>query len=203
MMKKASHLDKYAALFHEKMAQLDPLLQAVLTGHLIIETALDNILTEVFFHPEHVFKEARLGFSQKVHVVRAYGLRKDDNSIWDLVLAVNSVRNEIAHNLAGEKRDARLQQLRSLFMAEASGEMKAALEREWKRLKDVPDQIIVVLACSLCTGFLGAFEADVSSLRNMIDALDESINPDRERVARKTPEQAKAKMKKTAKGDAR
>ncbi len=110
------------------MGQVDPLLQAVLTGPLIIETTLDNILTLVFFHPEHVFKEARLGLSQKVHVVRAYGLRKDDNSIWDLILAVNSVRNEIAHNLAGEKRNARLQQLRSLFMAEASGEMQAALE---------------------------------------------------------------------------
>lgn len=202
MMKKASHLDKYAALFHEKMGQIDPLLQAVLTGHLIIETALDNILTIVFFHPEHVFKEARLGFSQKVQVVRAYGLRKDDNSIWDLVLAVNSVRNEIAHNLAGEKRDARLQQLRSLFMAEASGEMQTALEVEWKRLKDVPDQVIVVWACSLCTGFLGEFEADVSSLRNIIDALDDNINPDRERVARKTPEEAKARMKKAVKGDA-
>ena len=143
MMKNTGHLDKYAALFDEKMAQTDPLLQAVLTGHLIIETALDNILALVFFHPEHVFKEARLSFSQKVHVVRAYGLRKHDNSIWDLILAVNSVRNEIAHNLAGEKRDARRQQLRSLLMAEASGEMQAALEKDWKRLKDVPDPVIV------------------------------------------------------------
>jgi hypothetical protein len=203
MKKNTSHLDKYAALFHEKMGQIDPLLQAVLTGHLIIETALDNILTVIFFHPEQVFKEARLSFSQKVHVVRAYGLRKDDNSIWDLMLSVNSVRNEIAHNLAGEKRDARLQQLRSLFMAEASGEMQATLEKEWKRLMDVPDSVIVVWACSLCTGFLGEFEADVSSLRNMIGALDESMNPDRERVARKTPEEAKAKTKKAAKGAAR
>lgn len=202
-MNKASHLDKYAALFHEKMAQPDPLLQATLTGHLIIETALDNIITEIFFHPEHVFKEARLGFAQKVHVVRAYCLRKDSNSIWDLALAVNSVRNEIAHNLAGEKRNARLQHLRSLFMAEASGEMQAALEREWKRLTDVPDQVIVVWACSLCAGFLGEFEADVTFLRDMIDSLDESTNLDRERVARKTPEQAKAKMKRAAKGDAR
>lgn len=201
MMKKLSHFDKYAVLFHEKMGQTDPLLQAVLTGHLIIETALDNILAVVFFHPEHLFKEARLSFSQKVQVVRAYGLRKDNNSMWDLILTVNSVRNEIAHNLAGERRDARLLQLRSLFMTEASGEMRAMLEKDWKGLKDVPDPVIVVWACSLCTGFLGEFEADVSSLRNIIDALDEGMNPDRERVARKTPEQAKAKAKK-AKGDA-
>lgn len=198
MIKKSSHLDKYAALFNEKMGQPDPLLQAVLTGHLIIETALENILALVFFHPEHVFKEARLSFSQKVHIVRAYGLRKDDNSFWDLILAVNSVRNEIAHNLAGEKRDARLQQLRSLFIAEASGEMQATLEKDWKRLKDVPDPTIVVWACSLCTGFLGEFEADISSLRSMIDALDQSMNPDRERVARKTPVEAKSKAKRGA-----
>ncbi|MEP0202976.1 hypothetical protein [Bauldia litoralis] len=198
MINKPSHLDKYAALFHEKMGQTDPLLQAVVIGHLIIETALDNILAVIFFHPEQIFKEARLSFSQKVHVVRAYGLRKDDNSIWDLILAVNSVRNEIAHNLAGEKRNARLKQLRSLFMAEASGEMQAALEKDWKRLKDVPDTAIVVWACSLSTGFLGEFEADVSSLRNMIDGLDERMNPDKQRVARKTPEEARAKAKKAA-----
>ncbi|WP_417584415.1 hypothetical protein [Pelagibacterium sp.] len=201
-MKKLSHLDKYAALFHEKMKQTDPLLQAVLTGHLIIETALDNILAVVFFHPEHLFKEARLSFSQKAHVVRAYGLRKNDNSMWDIILTVNSVRNEIAHNLAGEGRNARLQQLRSLFRAEASGEMQAMLEQDWGELKDVPDPVIVVWACSLCTGFLGEFEADVSSLRNTIDALDDSMNPDRERVTRKTPEEAKAKAKKPGKGDA-
>lgn len=191
-MTKANHLDKYVTLFREKMGQSDPLLQAVLTGHLIIETALDNILAVVLFHPEHVFQDARLSFSQKVHVVRAWGLRKNDNAIWELILAVNTLRNEIAHNLTGGKRHARLQRLRSLFMTEASGEMQAMLEREWGSLKDVPDPAVAAWACSLCTGFLGEFEADVSSLRDMIDALDESLNPDQPRFARKTPTEAKA-----------
>lgn len=203
IMKNASQIDKYAKLFQEKLAHADPLLQAALIGHLIIETALDNILAVVFFHPEHIFKNARLNFSQKVHVVRAYGLRKDQNSMWDLILAVNSVRNEIAHNLAGEKRDARLQHLRDLFITEADGDLKVTLEKEWKDLKEVPTPSIVVWACSLCAGFLGAFEADVLSLRNTIDFLDEGLNPDEERVGRKTPEEAKARTKKAANEGAR
>lgn len=52
--------------------------------------------------------------------------------------------------------------------------------------------------CSLCTGFLGEFEADISSLRSMIDALDQPMNLNRERVARKTPVEAKFRAKRGA-----
>lgn len=195
-MGKSGHLDKYAKLFHEKMSQTDPMLQAVLTGHLIIETALDNILAVVFFHPEHVFREAKLSFAQKVHIVRAYGLRKHDNSMWDMILTVNTVRNELAHNLEGEKKAARLKKLRDVFVAEATGEMRRTLEKEWKSLEYIPDPVIAMWSCSLCTGFLGSFEEDVTSLRGILDALDEGMNPDRERVRPKTLAEAKAKQKK-------
>jgi hypothetical protein len=195
-MGKSGNLDKYAKLFHEKMSQTDPLLQAVLTGHLIIETALDNILAVVFFHPEHVFREAKLSFAQKVHVVRAYGLRKDNNSMWDIILMVNTMRNELAHNLESDKKDARLKKLRDLFVAEVTDEMRRTFEKEWKSLEEMPDPVIAVWSCSLCTGFLSGFEEDVTSLRGIIDALDQGMNPDRARVQPKTVAEAKAKRKK-------
>jgi len=194
-MAKSGHLDKYAQLFHDKMSQTDPLLQAILVGHLIIETALDNILAVVFFHPEHVFREAKLSFAQKVHVVRAYGLRKDDNSMWNMILTVNTLRNELAHNLEGEKKDARLQKLRDLFVAEATDEMRRSLEKDGKSLEEMPNPVIAVLSCSLCTGFLSSYEEDVTSLRGILDAIDEGMNPDHERVRPKTVAEAKAKPK--------
>ncbi|MCO5160079.1 MAG: hypothetical protein M9939_03015 [Mesorhizobium sp.] len=195
-MRKSSHLDKYAKLFQENMSHTEPLLQAVLTGHLIIESALDNILAVIFFHPEHIFREARLTFVQKVHVVRSYGLRKHENSMWDMILAVNSVRNELAHHLESDKKVARLQKLRENFVAEATEEMRRTLEKKWKSLEELPDPIIAVWSCSLCTGFLSSFEEDVISLRGILDALDEGMNPDRERVRPKTVAEAKAKPKK-------
>lgn len=195
-MGKSGHINKYAAVFDEKMSHADPLLQAVLTGHLIIESALDNILAVVFFHPEHIFREARLTFVQKVHVVRAYGLRKDGNSMWDMILAVNSVRNELAHNLEGDKKDARLQRLREMFVAEAPEEMRTSLEKEWNSLEELPDTIIAVWSCALCTGFLSSFEEDVTALRGILDALDKDMNPDRGRVRPKTVAEAKTKLKK-------
>lgn len=195
-MGKSGHLDKYANLFHERMSQTDPLLQAVLMGHLIIETALDNILAVVFFHPEHVFREAKLSFAQKVHVVRAYGLRKNDNSMWDMILTLNTVRNELAHNLEGDRKDARLKKLRDLFVAEATDEMRRTLEKAGKSLEEMPDPVIAVWSCSLCIGFLSSFEEDVTSLRGILDKLDEGMNPDRERVRPKTVAEAKAKQQK-------
>jgi len=78
------HLKKYVQLFEKEMAEVDPLQQVVLKGHLIIEAALDNIISIIFFHPQHVLN-GRFTFLHKVQLARAYGLRKDTNTIWNLI----------------------------------------------------------------------------------------------------------------------
>jgi hypothetical protein len=193
-------LERYAKLLQKEMGENDPLQQVVLKGHLVIEAALDNIIATVFFHPEYIFR-ARIGFAQKVALARAYGLRKSDNSMWTLILSVNETRNEVAHNLAGEKRYNKLGQLRRIFMSEVTDEMRARFEKDGIKVDEADDQIIVALACYLCTGFLSSYEDDVIALRGFIDTLDHGMNPERERVPPKTAAEAKRK-KAAAKDDA-
>ena len=89
----------------------------ILSGHLIIETALNNIVSLIFFHPEHI-EEGRFRFEQKVRMARAFALRKDRDNVWDLIFAINSLRNDIAHNLTGEKRRLRMERVRDLLLVQ-------------------------------------------------------------------------------------
>ena len=166
-----NYLDKYTKQFNEHLAEIDELVQSVLTGHLIVEGALDNIITLIFFHPEHL----RLNFERKVQVVRAYALRKNKETIWNLVAAINETRNAVAHNLAGERREKKMAQLRRMYLAETGPDLA-------EKQKDYPNHVIAVMACVLCTGFLGTLEDDTKGLRRIIDALDAEMNPDMPRV---------------------
>lgn len=191
-MDQPNNLHKYENMFNEQMQKPDKLQNVLLKGHLIIEAAIDNLIVNIFFHPDHLFK-GRFTFIQKVQIARSYALRKDENTIWNLILSVNEVRNEVAHNLAGDKRNKKLKQLRRLFLSEATVEMRTDLEMKFGKLENLQDEFVVTLSCALCTGFLSKYEDDIIALRRMIDGLDIILNPDQARVDRKTPKQARAK----------
>jgi hypothetical protein len=152
----------YIELFAKHTKEIDKLQQAVLTGHLIIETALNNIISVIFFHPDHI-DDGRFRFEQKVRIARAYALRKDKDDIWDLILAINSLRNEIAHNLQSEKRKTKMDRVRQLFLNDPT--VASAF-------KQFSDPEIAEFACALCTGYLASLEGDTRSLRREIDRLD-------------------------------
>ncbi len=168
------HLVKYKELFDEHMKFVDKLAQIVTSGHLIIESALDNVLDLIFFHTEHV-REARLSFNQKTQLARALALRKNKLEPWTLISSINAVRNEISHNLAGEKRTKRMDQLRRLYLGGAEEKLR-------KHLKDADNEVIAYFACLECVGFLGTLEHDTRALREHMDALDAVLNPEAERV---------------------
>src|SRR5262245_11506894 len=111
MAKVPDHLRKYYAAFEQHFSQVDEVAQSVLKGHLVIEQALDNILATMFFHPEHIAL-GRFTFAQKVNIARAFCLRKDKLSPWQQILALNSLRNEIAHNLESEERTKKMDRVR-------------------------------------------------------------------------------------------
>jgi hypothetical protein len=145
-----------------------------LKGHLIIESALDNILDLIFFHPEHL-NEARLTFSQKVHLARGYALRKNANPLWTLILELNSLRNEIAHRLSRERRQQKVARIREICRTEMDPDT-------YRWIEGSPDELAVNMACAECLGFLGAFERDTRALKEHINALDVMLNPERERM---------------------
>jgi hypothetical protein len=159
----------YLGLMGKHFAEVDELGSVILKGHLILETILNNIFDTIFFHPEHVHA-ARLRFYVKVQVVKAYALRKDKIDVWELILAFNSLRNEIAHKLEPDERHKKVEKLREYLVREVSGEA----------LGDDTDLSVVTLACSLCCGFLEALEKDLRSLRHMIDMLSAAFQQGRD-----------------------
>ena len=174
---KLMHLEKYQREFEKHLGFVDQLGQVILKGHLIIESALANIINLILFHPEHI-RDAQLGFKSKVQLARGLALRKNKVSIWNLVLSINAVRNEVAHNLLGETRSKKLDQLRRLYLAELPPELR-------ENQKAARDHVIAMSACVMCIGFLGTLEHDTKRLREYIDGLDALLNPGAARVAAK------------------
>ena len=175
--KSRQDLAKYAKPFDKHVSKVDELTLAVLKGHLIIEGALDNILATIFFYPEHV-NAAHLGFVKKVHIARAYALRKNKLPVWNMILTINALRNELAHKLEGEKR-TKMDDLRMLY----DEQYTPGSEDAKKARSKMEDHTIVYLTCIRCTEFLGTYEYNLKGLRKIIDNLDFVLNPEVDRVA--------------------
>jgi hypothetical protein len=171
MAEDSAHLDKYRAEYEKHLGEVDEVALHVLKGHLIIESVLDNLLAQIFFYPKYI----RLGFAQKAQIARAYALRKNEFPMWNLLTAINEMRNAVAHSLSGERRARKMEQLRRLYFAEMGEEFAAARQ-------GYPDHVVVVMACTLCTGFVGTLEDDTKGLRRHIDTLDAVLNPGQDRV---------------------
>jgi len=168
------HIEKYRADFEEQMHDIDELAQVIVKGHLIIEGALENIISQMFFHPEYVL-DARLSFHQKVGLARAYGLRKDKISVWSLILEINKLRNEMAHRLRNKRRELVLVRFRRVALAEINPEKRSMFEGG-------ADQDLAIIACSMSLGFLAELEQDTKGLRRHMDTLDAVLNPNQRRV---------------------
>src|SRR5262245_32386458 len=95
----------------EQMGRIDEPALAVLKGQLLLEEQLDRILTRFVFHPEHL-EQANLRFYQKVCVARSISLDEQVNPMWELVLAVNALRNELAHSLDSPRRQPKVERLK-------------------------------------------------------------------------------------------
>ena len=156
--------------FQAELSEVDEVAHLLLKGHLLLEEALSRILDQHVFHREHL-KACRLRFNEKVHLCRALCLRKHRLGEWDLVVAINQLRNELAHNLQSAAREKKVNRVKELYFREAAG-----LEG-LDDLKGQPDAVILFYACAHCAGFLASFEADARALRVMIHTMDRALHP--------------------------
>lgn len=157
--------------FRKEMESVDEVAHVLLKGHLLLEEGLSAILDQYVFHREHL-AQARLTFAQKLQLARALCLRKNKLGEWELMAAINALRNDLAHRLNSRDRGRRFDVVKNLYLREAAG-----FERI-EDLKGEPDAVIVFNACAHCAGFLVTFETDSKSLRRMVHRLDRDINPD-------------------------
>lgn len=159
--------------FAEQMTQVDELALVVLKGHLVLEEQLERILGTFVFHRKHL-EAADLSFYKKVCLARSVSLDEPENSMWELVLAVNALRNELAHALHSEKRQKKFERLKTLYVAEndVSPDEANALDQH----------VLASFAIALALGFLGSFEEEVVRFKDLINGLDRVVNPHRHNV---------------------
>lgn len=152
------------------MESVDEVAHVLLKGHLLLEEALSAVIDQYVFHREHL-TEARLSFAQKMHLAKALCLRKNGFGEWELIAALNSLRNNLAHRLKSDERQKKLAQVKEIYFREAAGfERILGLRKE-------QDPVILFNACAHCAGFLSTFLADSRGFRQMIHAMDRGMNP--------------------------
>jgi len=166
------HLRHFLA-YDRHTRDVDELAQVVLKGHLVIESVLDNIIGLMLFHPEYM-ADVRLGFNQKVKLARSICLRKNEHRAWTVLIALNAVRNEVAHNLKGEKRKIKLERLKRIFL----DGLDPAIGED---VENGPEHLIGALACAECINFLTWCEDEIKVLRGHIDVMEAKLNLDQER----------------------
>lgn len=163
--------DKFTEIFNEYFNKVDEELIAVLKGQLLIERTLNQIIDDFVFHDDKLI-EARLSFSQKVHIARSMSLNQFDNSMWTLILVLNSLRNDFAHQLDSEKRTAKFEKVKNLYIQETKG---SDFENVWDN-----DQVIgIAYTTTLILGFLIAFHDEVLRFKGVVREMDKIINKHR------------------------
>jgi hypothetical protein len=164
--------------FAEHLSKVDELTLVVLKGHLLLEESLDKIITTFVFHPEQL-ADAWLTFAQRVAIARSMSLDEFGNTMWELILAINALRNDLAHSLNSPRRLNRLARVKELYFRECVDLPDIEHDRLLK------DQHIISLALALSYGFLEGFQKEVNRFKEWVSLLDRTVN--RHRYPRSSP----------------
>lgn len=146
----------------------------ILRGHLLLEENLYNIICEFVFHPEFI-KKSDISFSQMVSIARSMSLDEENNSIWGLILAINTLRNKIAHELpASSSVEKHVIKVKDLYNNEMKG-FEGKSEHFWKddNCKGM------ALSIAMAIGFLHGFLEEVKRFKEAVHLMDKVYNPHR------------------------
>ena len=158
------------ARLQRELDNIDRVSVITMKCHMLLELHLKTIVEHHFFHPEHTF-ETHIGFHDWVCIARSLCLRKNRLGEWDLILAINRLRNEIAHPRGAERRTLLINQIKEIYIREAGVSAD--------KIDAHSDEVIVVHAAAHCIGFLAEFEVDSKDFRQMVHTMDRSLNPDK------------------------
>jgi hypothetical protein len=161
--------------FKKDIRLVDEFASLVLRGHYVLERDIDRIIRYIFFHPERILAEPFVfNFDRKLRLARAMSRNASEHPHWDVVIALNALRNTIAHH-GYEDRQVKIERLRELCSKTAK------LEKHEKEHGSGYMEV-VTFAFALGTAFLAHIEEDLENLRQNIDGLiaaaQESGQPD-------------------------
>lgn len=162
------HRESFLRLIGELDA--DVAAMTLLKGHLVLEEKITASIEKFVFDSE-ALENARLSFSHKLSIARSISLEQSKNSMWNLIAAINRVRNTLAHSLDGTSRRDAMNALRSAYSKERGGKLE-----QWA--KD-DDALLILSAVAYCLGFLDAHEQEVERFKDWVSLLDRVVNPHR------------------------
>jgi hypothetical protein len=112
--------DKTTSLLHPLTYKLlgnlksDQLVTNTLSGHLVMEELMTEIIGKFFWTDEFV-DDLRLSFHQKMLLCRSISKDNRDERMWVLISKINKLRNDIAHYLDQKRRVKTVNEIRSTF----------------------------------------------------------------------------------------
>ena len=114
----------------------------ILKGHLLIEELLDTLITKTLKKPT-ALKDARLSFIQKSCLAHSIlGDIKNIDHFWSAIKKLNTLRNEIAHNL--ESRKIEKYMFEFIELAGVQTQKKVAELNTDSREKSLRDSILII-----------------------------------------------------------
>ncbi len=171
-----SEQEDFIAKATEHFKEIDPLTQVVLRGHLLLEERLNAILKASLYN-QATFDKMNLTFHHKLLFARAFTVSQRADGMWDLIVAINTLRNGIAHSLDPQQRQKKFVSMREIYFRELE---KPELIKEDET---EPDHLLFLKAYALCEGYIRRAQQDAemvgSMVRHMIAAMrKEFYQPD-------------------------
>jgi hypothetical protein len=141
-----SILDHWEDQYNKYLPKSDDLSIVTLKGHLLVESILDELIKD-YCRETHTIGKAKLRFYQKARITRALIGSFYPEEIWDSILALNSLRNELVHNLELGRLRKLVRQFISLRHSRdsESDSRRVTLRTESKMAKEVHDSIAFLL----------------------------------------------------------
>ncbi|MGE3348552.1 MAG: hypothetical protein AB7I35_14080 [Ramlibacter sp.] len=164
------HIEGLLDNFGDQMDNVDEVAHVVLKGHLLIEEWVTRAINQHLFHPEHLTEDGRLSFAQKVTLARSLDLRRNNLGMWDVISALNSLRNDLAHSLNSPKRVKKTETVKQLYFRETSAHQKV------EQMQKLTDARVLRSICAACLGFLSESAKNSFELRKIIHSLDRQMN---------------------------
>ncbi len=161
----------FSKIFDEQFNKVDDELVAVLKGHLLVEKVLNQIIEDFVFHDDKII-DARLNFAQKVQIARSMSLDHQDNSMWSLISVMNTLRNDFAHQLDSEKRNAKFDKVKAIYVQETK-------DNEFENIWSKGNVIGIAYTTTLILGFLITFHEEVLRFKEMVNEMDKLMNKNR------------------------
>ena len=156
--------EEFVRQIQQHFAEIDELTQVVIKAHLLLEEAFNSILAKCLYDPE-LLESCNLRFNQKVQLVRAFCMSPHGDGIWEIITAMNALRNAIAHSLDQQKRDDKFQKLKTLYLRELDDPATAEQDSV------LPDHLLFMMAYSFCHGFIVRIQHDADLMSRFMGRM--------------------------------